>query len=97
MKQFYFIFFFIFTSLSFSQIPGNYYDSANGLTGYALKTELSNITSTGHTARTYDQLYDGDGVSGSQGYVDTHSDVFVSSGNNYENDINPGENRGLFF
>ncbi len=55
MKQFYFIFFFIFTSLSFAQIPGNYYDSANGLTGYALKTELGNITSTGHTARTYDQ------------------------------------------
>ena len=86
MKQFYFILFFIFTSLSFSQIPGNYYDSANGLTGYALKTELGNITSTGHTARTYDQLYDGVGVSGSQGYVDTHSDFAVSSGNNYEND-----------
>jgi len=86
MKQFYLIFFFIFTSLSFSQIPGSYYDSANGLSGYALKTELSNITSTGHTARTYDQLYDGVGVSGSQGYVDTHSDVAVSSGNIYEND-----------
>lgn len=102
MKQFYLIFFFIFTSFAFSQIPANYYDSADGLTGYTLKTELSNITSTGHTARTYDQLFDGVGVTGSQGYIDTHSDVAVSSGSNYENDgtildmysENPADNDG---
>lgn len=85
MKYFYLFFFFI-TSISFAQIPSNYYDSANGLSGFALKTQLKSITSNGHTARTYDQLYDGAGISGSSGYVDTHSDVSVSSGNIYEND-----------
>ncbi|PTM08705.1 MAG: endonuclease I [Bacteroidetes bacterium] len=86
MKQFYTLLFAIVTAVTFAQIPSNYYDSANGLSGFSLKTELRNITTNGHTARTYDQLYDGDGISGSGGYVDTHSDVAVSSGNNYEND-----------
>lgn len=87
MKHFYYSILFIVTaSVSFAQIPANYYDSANGLTGYTLKTELRNITANGHTARTYDQLYDGNGVSGSEGYIDTHSDVFVTGGTNYEND-----------
>ncbi len=57
-----------------AQIPSNYYDSAVGLSGYALKTELSNIISTGHTAQTYDALY--------TAYVNTHSD----DTNTYEND-----------
>ncbi|MCB0462856.1 MAG: endonuclease [Flavobacteriaceae bacterium] len=86
MKHFYLLLFTIFTTTAFSQIPANYYDTANGLSGFALKTELRNITANGHTARTYDQLYDGNGVSGSQGYNDTHSDVATSSGNQYESD-----------
>ena len=102
MKHYYLVFILFFSIFSFAQIPSNYYDSANGLSGYALKTELKNITTTGHTARTYDQLYDGIGISGSQGYIDTHSDVAVSSGNNYENDgtildmysENPADNDG---
>jgi len=85
MKHIYFLFL-ITTSFCFSQVPSNYYDSANGLSGYALKTELKNITSNGHTARTYGQLYDGDGISGSNGYEDTHSDIPTTSGNQYEND-----------
>lgn len=85
MKHIYILFLFI-SGLAYSQIPSNYYDSANGLSGYTLKTELKNIVSNGHIARTYDQLYDGNGISGSNGYVDTHSDINVSSGNNYEND-----------
>ena len=85
MKQLY-ILFIIISSFCYGQIPSNYYDSANGLSGYALKTELKNIVSNGHQARTYDQLYDGVGISGSNGYIDTHSDVAVSSGNMYEND-----------
>ena len=76
----------LISTLSFAQIPANYYDSANGLTGYALKSELKTITTNGHQSRTYDQLYDGDGISGSNGYIDTHSDIAVASGNNYEND-----------
>ncbi len=85
MKQLY-LFFLLITVTASAQIPANYYDSANGLTGFALKTELRNITANGHTTRTYDQLYDGAGISGSQGYVDTHSDVNVSGGTNYEGD-----------
>ena len=76
----------LISTLSFAQIPANYYDSANGLSGYALKSQLKTITTNGHQSRTYDQLYDGDGISGSNGYIDTHSDIAVASGNNYEND-----------
>ena len=76
----------LLSSLSYGQIPTNYYDSANGLTGYALKSQLKTITTNGHQSRSYDQLYDGDGISGSNGYEDTHSDTAVSSGTNYEND-----------
>ncbi|MGB6268428.1 MAG: endonuclease, partial [Olleya sp.] len=86
MKQIYLLVTFIFSTFAFAQVPANYYNSANGLSGYALKTQLKVITSTGHTARTYDQLFDGVGVSGSQGYIDTHSDVNVTGGTNYEND-----------
>lgn len=85
MKHIY-ILFFLFTSLAFAQIPSNYYDAITTQTGLDLKTALRDIVTNGHTARTYDQLYDGAGISGSQGYVDTHSDLNVSGGANYEND-----------
>lgn len=85
MKHLY-ILFLLTSCLCFGQIPSNYYDSADGLTGYALKTALKNIIKNGAQTRTYDQLYDGNGISGSNGYIDTHSDIAVSSGNQYEND-----------
>lgn len=90
MKQFYILLVtLLISTTALAQIPTNYYDSADGLTGFALKTELRNITATGHQSRTYDQLYDGNGITTpfmSNGYEDTHSDISVSSGNNYEND-----------
>ncbi|RKE95020.1 endonuclease [Ichthyenterobacterium magnum] len=86
MKNSYLLLILLFTINASAQIPAGYYDSANGLSGFALKTELRDITSQGHISRSYDQLYDGSGISGSQGYVDTHSDVDVSSGHIYEND-----------
>ncbi len=87
MRHFYtFVIILLTFSFGFAQIPANYYNSADGLSGFTLKTQLSNIITNGHTARDYDQLFDGDGISGSNGYVDTHSDVAVSSGNIYEND-----------
>ncbi|WP_179352534.1 endonuclease [Winogradskyella vidalii] len=86
MKHFYLLLFLITTSIVFAQIPSNYYDSADGLTGFTLKSELKNITANGHQARSYDQLYDGDGITGSNGYQDTHSDNNVTGGTNYEND-----------
>lgn len=87
MKQTYALVVFIsIANLAFSQIPANYYDTANGLTGFALKTELRNITANGHITRTYDQLYDGNGINNSQGYIDTHSDNDIAGGTNYDND-----------
>ena len=76
----------LISGLCYSQIPTTYYDSAEGLTGFALKTKLKTIVSNGHQARSYGQLYDGNGINGSNGYIDTHSDKTVSSGKNYEND-----------
>ncbi|WP_296385797.1 endonuclease [Winogradskyella sp.] len=77
MKNLYFLILaFITTSIGFAQIPSNYYDSANGLTGYTLKTQLKNIISNGHSDQGYGSLY--------SGYVTTHSDNIAETG--YEND-----------
>ena len=40
-----------------SQVPSNYYNSANGLSGYALKTELKNIINTNFNSLSYSYLY----------------------------------------
>ena len=68
MKHIYIIVVLI-SSLCYSQIPTTYYDSAEGLTGFALKTKLKTIVSNGHQARSYGQLYDGNGINGSNGYI----------------------------
>jgi endonuclease I len=81
MKHIYILFILLFSINATAQIPADYYDSANGLSGFALKTQLKNITTTGHfwsSSTGYDDLY--------SAYVNTHSDNSVSSGNNYEND-----------
>lgn len=46
----------LISNLGFSQIPQGYYNTANGLTGFALKTELKNIIKNGHTAQGYGAL-----------------------------------------
>ncbi len=77
MKNFYLLIIAILTSsIGFAQIPSNYYDSADGLTGYTLKTQLKTITTNGHNDQGYGNLYNG--------YVTTHSDDIAESG--YEND-----------
>ena len=85
MKNFY-ILILLISSISFAQVPSNYYDAITTETGYDLKTALRDIIANGHITRTYDQLRDGVGISGSQGYIDTHSDINVTGGTNYEND-----------
>src|SRR5690554_199044 len=85
MRHIYLILTLIFSLSVSAQIPADYYNSATG-TGFTLKTQLKNIIANGHVARSYDQLYDGAGISNSQGYVDTHSDINVTGGANYEND-----------
>lgn len=73
MRHIYILFLFI-AGLAYSQIPSNYYDSANGLSGYALKTQLKNIVTSGHTynASSYDNLF--------TAYASTDRDYY------YEND-----------
>ena len=56
----------------FAQIPTGYYDGTAGLTGAALKTKLSQIITSGHQAKSYDNLY--------VGYPNTDKDKY------YEND-----------
>ncbi len=43
--------------MSYAQIPSNYYDSAEGLTGYTLKTKLHDIVSNGHNPQSYEALW----------------------------------------
>lgn len=60
------------TSLIFGQIPAGYYDDADGLSGYQLKSALKSIITNGHVTHTYDELY--------TAYETTDSDYY------YEND-----------
>lgn len=45
--------------VSFSQPPVGYYDNANGLNGYALKSALNTIITNGHVPKSYNNLYSG--------------------------------------
>nr|WP_281257006.1 endonuclease [Nonlabens arenilitoris] len=56
MKNLFLLFFLICLSAT-GQIPAGYYNTANGLTGYPLKTELKNIITAGHNPQSYDALY----------------------------------------
>ncbi len=61
---------FIFTSIISAQIPEGYYDSAEGLEGAELKTELYNIIHD-HTTLDYSDLWDA--------YYSTDRDVYFES------------------
>lgn len=62
-------------SFSWAQIPADYYDSATGLTGYALKTELKNIISANYNAQSYNDLRDLYETSDNDEYYDNGNDV----------------------
>ncbi|MCX7549091.1 endonuclease [Xanthomarina sp. F1114] len=62
MKNLYIFFAFLFSICAQAQIPSNYYDSANGLSGFDLKTELSNIITNGHVDQGYSELHTGYGT-----------------------------------
>lgn len=51
------ILFAVFSGLTYAQAPAGYYNSANGLSGAALKTALSGIISTGHQDKGYNGLW----------------------------------------
>ncbi|HLU80572.1 MAG TPA: endonuclease [Flavobacteriaceae bacterium] len=58
-----------------AQIPGNYYDSATGLTGFALKTELHNIISNGHNPQGYNDLWTAYQISDDDQYYESDGTV----------------------
>ncbi|MDT0557299.1 endonuclease [Ichthyenterobacterium sp. W332] len=74
MKHIY-IFFILISTIVYAQVPANYYNSANGLSGFTLKTELRDIITNGHVDQGYSALY--------TGYETTHSDNIAETG--YEN------------
>ncbi len=59
MKKCIFILFVGAFGITNAQIPTGYYDSAAGLTGYALKTKLGEIITAGYQTKSYDNLYNG--------------------------------------
>ncbi len=62
-------------SLSIAQVPSDYYNSASGLTGYALKTELKNIISANYNGQTYNDLRVLYETSDNDEYYDNGNDV----------------------
>ena len=71
-KNYFMLLFSGINSLLLAQIPTGYYDSANGLTGAALKSKLATIITNGHVDKGYSGLW--------TGYKTTDIDK------NYEND-----------
>ena len=72
MRKFYFtlITVLVLTAQSWAQVPSNYYDSAAGLTGYTLKSELASIISANYNAQSYDDLRDLYAISDNDEYYD---------------------------
>lgn len=59
----------------FAQIPTGYYDGTVGLTGAALKTKLSQIITSGHQTKSYDNLYNGYPSTDSDNYYEKDGSV----------------------
>jgi endonuclease I len=59
----------------YGQIPSGYYDTAQGKTGYALKTELSHIISDGYVSYSYNDLYDIYVTSDADNYYENNGSV----------------------
>lgn len=58
MKNYILLFFLFAFSFTNAQIPDGYYDDADGLTGYALKTKLHEITEEDHISNSYGSLWE---------------------------------------
>lgn len=57
MKKISFFILVLLTSIAMAQAPANYYTTANGLTGFALKTKLKTIITAGHIDQGYSSLW----------------------------------------
>lgn len=88
MKQLLSFLFILSSFFSIAQIPSDYYDSANGLTGYTLKTELHNIISTGHNPQSYGDLWTAFQTSDDDQYYEADGTVLdIYSENPNNNDL----------
>ncbi|MBQ4821812.1 endonuclease [Aquimarina sp. MMG016] len=93
---------FLTSFIGLAQVPANYYDSADGLTGYTLKTELKNIISTGHVDQGYGALYTAYQTTDNDTYFENDNSVLdMYSENpagvdsyNYAHDTNGGTDPG---
>ncbi len=56
-KQVLLFLFLLFIEIAWAQIPAGYYNGTAGLTGYALKTKLSQITGQGYNSQSYNALW----------------------------------------
>jgi len=57
MKKIYTLLLLFVTIIAFPQEPTGYYNAAAGFTGYDLKTKLKTIITTGHSGKSYDNLF----------------------------------------
>ena len=57
MKKYFVFLSLIILSIVSGQIPNGYYNNAQGLTGFQLKTALKNIITNGHNPHSYNDLY----------------------------------------
>ena len=78
MKHIYILLILVSTVVS-AQIPSNYYNSANGLTGFDLKSQLRDIISNNHDDQGYSALY--------TGYETTYSDNIDEAGYEDNNSV----------
>ena len=74
MKHIYLILLLFVSSISFAQIPSNYYDSANGLSGFALKAQLKRIINDNNDGLSTEFLHidQGDNLDGLYGTSDIY-------------------------
>jgi endonuclease I len=62
--------FLLLSTLGHAQIPSGYYDTANGLNGYLLKSELSTIITNGYNGQSYGALISLYNTSDNDAYYD---------------------------
>ncbi|WP_299526827.1 endonuclease [Winogradskyella sp.] len=80
MKQYYILTFMLISLLSFGQAPTGYYDSANGLTGFALKSQLKRIINDNNNGLSPEFLHNDQGDNLDNLYGTSDLDLY------YEND-----------
>lgn len=63
------------TLFTFAQAPAGYYNSAQGLSGYTLKSELRDIITSGHNSQSYGDLWTGYSTSDIDNYYENDGTI----------------------